>query len=302
MTCVSRSGSACTHSGGSPASGSSSNSSMPLSRSSSAVVWHDWRSSGASSTAQCCQSAWPASILAMSSTWLTKRLRRSVSATMMPMNCWRCSGASSGSSRISSDRVRIAVRGVRSSCVTADMNSSFIRSSPCSCSLAARSSAVARSSERDFCSSSCECRRSRLDSSKMSSTSATSSASACTTEATMACAEALPMAPASRVSTCCTSSASAGNCSMRATPRCCAYSAKPLPARSGPKMRSSSASKSASRACPRQNTGWVLAVRSNTSTNNSAWLVSCADGLRQSETSTYAPTLASRLQNTACVR
>ncbi len=89
---------------------------------------------------------------------------------------------------------------------------------------------------------------------------------------------------------------------MRATPRCCAYSAKPLRARSGPKMRSSSAIKSASRACPRQNTGWVLAVRSNTSTNSNAWLVSCADGLRQSETSTYAPTLASRLQNTACVR
>ena len=46
------------------------------------------------------------------------------------------------------------VRGVRSSWVTVDMKSSFMRSSSCSRSLAARRPVVASSSSRDFFSSS----------------------------------------------------------------------------------------------------------------------------------------------------
>ena len=59
----------------------------------------------------------------------------------------------SGVSSISSESARIEVSGVRSSWVTEDMKSSFRWSRLCSASLAARSSAVAASSERDFSSS-----------------------------------------------------------------------------------------------------------------------------------------------------
>ena len=108
------------------------------------------------STGLLCHSAWPASILAMSSTWLTKRLKRSVSLTMMAMKCWRCSSDISGSSRMSSDKARMEVKGVRNSWVTEDMKSSFMRSKLLSCSLASCSSRVARSSERDLSSKACE--------------------------------------------------------------------------------------------------------------------------------------------------
>jgi hypothetical protein len=57
-----------------------------------------------------------------------------------------------GSSSRISEKARIEVSGVRSSCVTVEMKSSFMRSSSFSRSLAARSSAVAASSSRDFCS------------------------------------------------------------------------------------------------------------------------------------------------------
>ncbi|MCY1558879.1 hypothetical protein D9M68_958540 [compost metagenome] len=60
------------------------------------------------------------------------------------------------SSRISSDRALMEVKGVRSSWVTEDMKSSFMRSRLLSFSLASRNSAVARSSERDLSSSACE--------------------------------------------------------------------------------------------------------------------------------------------------
>ena len=68
----------------------------PRSRNISAVVCTACVSSARRSTSVSCHSAWPDSIFAMSSTWLTSRLRRSVSATMMPRNCWRCSASMSG--------------------------------------------------------------------------------------------------------------------------------------------------------------------------------------------------------------
>jgi hypothetical protein len=63
-----------------------------------AVVCTACASSPRRSTSALCQSAWPDSILAMSSTWLTRRDRRSVSATTMPRNCWRCAAVHVGSS------------------------------------------------------------------------------------------------------------------------------------------------------------------------------------------------------------
>ena len=85
ITCISRSGSA--RSGGT-ASGRSSATAAPRSRNSSAVVVHRVAASArAGRRRSMCHSAWPDSILAMSSTWLTRRLSRSLSATMMPRNC-----------------------------------------------------------------------------------------------------------------------------------------------------------------------------------------------------------------------
>ncbi len=82
-----------------------------------------------------------------------RRVSRSVSLVMMPRKRLRCSSSSCGLSRRISEKARIEVSGVRSSCVTVETKSSFSRSSSCSRSFASRSSAVAASSSRDFCSS-----------------------------------------------------------------------------------------------------------------------------------------------------
>ena len=57
-------------------------------------------------------------------------------------------------------------------------------------------------------------------------------------------------------------------------------------ARRAPRNRPSSGRRSATRARPRQNTRPVLAVRWNTSTKSSAWLVSRAEGARHNDTTT----------------
>ncbi len=72
---------------------------------------------------------------------------------MITTNSSRLAGAMSGLSCRISENARIEVSGVRSSCVTVEMKSSFMRSSSVSRSLAARRPAVAASSSRDFCSS-----------------------------------------------------------------------------------------------------------------------------------------------------
>ncbi|UUZ69529.1 hypothetical protein LP416_08780 [Polaromonas sp. P2-4] len=98
------------------------------------------------------------------------------------------------------------------------MKSSLSRSRLLSCSLAARSSRVACSSDRDFSSSSREWARSCEASSRICITSSSAKASSSTTEATITRAEALPIAPASWVSTNCTSLASGGIGSIPRTP------------------------------------------------------------------------------------
>ena len=120
---------------------------------------------------------------------------------------------------------RIDVSGVRSSCVTVEMKSSFIRSSSCRRSLAARSSAVAVISSCDFCFSSWLYAITCDASSSIDRTSSIDSASSCTVDATMIRAEAPPIAPASAVSANCTRPASAGTAAGDAKPRRRAYSA-----------------------------------------------------------------------------
>ena len=80
-TWSSRSGSTCS---GGTCSGISSSTVAPRSRNISAVVCTACVRSARRSTAAERHSAWPASILARSSTWLTRRVRRSVSATTRP--------------------------------------------------------------------------------------------------------------------------------------------------------------------------------------------------------------------------
>ena len=82
------------------------------------------------------------------------RVSRSLSWMMMVRNFSRSAASRSGLSCRISVNARIDVSGVRSSCVTVEMKSSFSRSSSCSRSLAARSSAVAVMSSCDFCLSS----------------------------------------------------------------------------------------------------------------------------------------------------
>ena len=84
---------------------------------------------------------------------LIRRVRRSVSLMMMPRKRERSASGSSGLSLRISEKARIEVSGVRSSCDTVETKSSFSRSSSVSRSLAARNSSVARSSSCDFCSS-----------------------------------------------------------------------------------------------------------------------------------------------------
>src|SRR6266536_26573 len=103
------------------------------------------------SSSETCHSARPDSSLARSSTWLMSRVRRSLSWMMMVRNFCRSAPSSSGLSCRISEKARIEVSGVRSSCVTVEMKSSFSRSSSCKRSLAARSSSVAAISSRDFC-------------------------------------------------------------------------------------------------------------------------------------------------------
>ena len=105
------------------------------------------------STRDSCHSALPDSIFERSNTWLISRVRRSVSLVMMPRNFERCSASTLGCSSRICVKARIEVSGVRSSWLTVETKSSFIRSSSFSCSFAARSSAVAASSSCDFCSS-----------------------------------------------------------------------------------------------------------------------------------------------------
>ena len=222
----------------------------------------------------------------MSSTWFTSLDRRSASATIKPMNCWRCAPSMAGSSRISSAKARMDVSGVRSSCVTDDMKSSFN---------------LSRLSSWRFAARTCEA------SSSMRRMSAGARVSSSTTEATTARAEALPMAPASWVSTWCTSWASAAMRSMRSRPRWRATSVNRRWAASAPRKRAASCCRPASVAWPRQNTGAAAApptppARSNTSTNSSAWPASRAVGARASDTATYRPALTSRLHSSACVR
>ena len=100
-----------------------------------------------------CHSALPDSSLAISSTWLIRRVSRSVSFVMMPRKRLRSERSIAGSSNRISEKARIEVSGVRSSWLTVEIKSSFIRSSSLSRSLAARSSPVASSNSRDFCSS-----------------------------------------------------------------------------------------------------------------------------------------------------
>ena len=89
-TCSRRSGSA--RSSGTR-SGLRSSSTAPRSRNSSEVVCTAWSSSVPRSTSADCQSAWPDSIFAMSSTWLTRRDSRSDSDTTRPRKCWRCAAS-----------------------------------------------------------------------------------------------------------------------------------------------------------------------------------------------------------------
>ena len=105
------------------------------------------------STCTAAQSPLPDSILARSRTWLISRVSRSASLAMMPRNFLRSSAPTSGVSSRISVNARIEVSGVRSSWVTVDTKSSFSRSSSVSRSFAVRSSVVADSSSRDFCSS-----------------------------------------------------------------------------------------------------------------------------------------------------
>ena len=81
------------------------------------------------------------------------RVSRSLSLRMMSRKRLRSAASRSGLSCRISENARIDVSGVRSSWVTVDTKSSFMRSSSCSRSFAARSSAVAASSSRDLRSS-----------------------------------------------------------------------------------------------------------------------------------------------------
>ena len=147
MTCISRSASART--GGTP-SGSESSTRVPRSRKSSEVVATAFSTRARMSTSALCHSARPNSILAMSSTWLTSLPSRSLSETTICRNFARWAASISGASSISSERARMEVSGVRSSWVTEETKSSLSWSRLFSCSFAARSSAVATSSEVDF--------------------------------------------------------------------------------------------------------------------------------------------------------
>ncbi len=83
-----------------------------------------------------------------------RRVSRSLSWMMMVRNLSRSAASRPGLSCRISVKARIDVSGVRSSCVTVEMKSSFMRSSSCRRSFAARSSAVAIVSACDFCLSS----------------------------------------------------------------------------------------------------------------------------------------------------
>ncbi len=138
------------------------------------------------------------------------RVSRSLSWMMMLRNFCRSSTASPGLSCRISENARIDVSGVRSSCVTVETKSSFSRSSSFRRSLAARSSAVAAMTSRDFFSSSWLYAMTCDASSSIVRTSSIDSASSLTVDATMIRADAPPMAPASSVSANWTSPASAG--------------------------------------------------------------------------------------------
>ena len=207
-TCCSRSRSATTIG---TRSGTSVSSCTLRSRYSAAVESAASRTTARRSTGSAAHSARPDSIFARSRIWLISRVSRSVSRRMMPTNSCRFAAASSGLSWRISANARIDVSGVRSSWLTVDTKSSFMRSSSRRRSFAARSSAVAASSSWRLRSSSREYASTWEVSSRMLMTSSIPSPSSFASDATAARAEADPMAPASWVSANCTSSASARN-------------------------------------------------------------------------------------------
>ena len=99
------------------------------------------------------QSARPDSILARSRTSLMSLVSRSVSFTIISRYLWRSSWPISSLSCNISEKARTEVKGVRSSWLTVETNSSFNRSSSFSLLFASCSSLVAASSSRDFSSS-----------------------------------------------------------------------------------------------------------------------------------------------------
>ena len=248
------------------------------------------------STSVLCHSAWPDSILAMSSTWLTRRLSRSVSATTMPRNCWRCAASISASSTISSASARMLVSGVRSSCVT--LRHEVVLQPVQALELLvggaqlvgwpspAPANRRAAARPRPGCASRRPC----------------PALLPRTTEATITRADALPMAPGELRSRRTAPGARRRSMPRRHRRRASRIVGEQRRARSAPRKRPASASRSATWARPRQNTGRSSRVRSKTSTKSSAWLASRADGVRSSDTPTYSPALASRLQNSECVR
>ena len=156
------------------------------------------RSTSRRSTRAACHSALPDSIFARSSTWLMRRVRRSVSLVMMPRNFLRCSQLDLGV--VEQDLGERADRGERRAQLVAHRRDEVVLQ-PVELLQPLVGRAQLRPSPPRARATSARaggCRSTACDaSSRIARTSSSVSASSLTTEATMTRAEAAPIAPAS---------------------------------------------------------------------------------------------------------
>ena len=244
----------------------------------------------------------------MSSTWLTRRVRRSVSATTMARNCWRCAAVHVGV--VAHQLGERADRGQRRAQLVRHRRHEVVLQpvEALQCSLAARSSA-----RRAFERLRLLLQRVRVGAHLRGLVEDAhhvverERAPPRPPRPPSARAEALPIAPASCVSTNCTSCASGAICSM---PR-----ARRRAARSRRTARCA-ASRAEEAAGERQQVGHLRARRARTPAR-AAGRGRCARTHRRTAAPgspraptaratatppTYSPTLASRLQNSEWVR
>ncbi|GBD40895.1 hypothetical protein HRbin39_00267 [bacterium HR39] len=295
-TCSSRSGSQATGARGTARSASAT---TPRSRSTGPMRSKAFSTSSRRSQRRTCHSMRPASRRERSRMSSTRRESRSASSAITATKRCRSSSGRSGWSRRISAKERIAVSGVRSSWLTVARNSSLSRSSSRSRSLAARSSAATRSSSRDFSSSRWAYSIARLVSSRTASSVRGSSTSPRTMEASTRRAEVAPMARASSRSACSTSSGSAASAGPISRPRIRPIRARKAVARAGPRKRTSSSWRAATRISPRK--ARTVGAPRWTSTKKKACTRSRGVGSLTSERVTRTARLAPSDQITAWV-